>query len=1131
MSTSKKITSAALTLTTSVWMSGALLLVPVAQAQSVADLQAQIAALLAQIQQLQAQLNSAQGGVTTSYNFTRSLTVGSTGDDVRALQQFLNANGAQVAASGAGSPGNETTYFGSLTQAAVAKWQAANGVSPAVGYFGPITRAKIASMGGTTGGTTGGGTTVPAPASGLKVSLSANNPAAGSLIAGSARNSILAVNLTAGTASGVTVSDLKFTKVGVVADNNITGAYLVEGGKVIAQYQSLSNGVLTFSGLGLNVAAGQTRELWLQVDISSSVNAGNTVSFQVASADSVSSMDASGNSITETGVPVNGNTFTMTTVSNPSIASITVASSSIGTSVTAGTQNNLVGAFTFTGANSKTYLKNIKFTVIGSANKADIRNVKLMVNGTQVGQTLAAVASDGSAYFDLSASPATVNTGANNVQVYADVMGSPSFNFQFEILNAYDVYAVDSQYNTPVTAGSNVGTQVSIKQGSITVTQDSSTPTGNIAKGQSGVTLAKFDFYAAGEPVKVKFLSFQLAFTGGTGNTLDSYIKNVHLDDDAGGQVGSTISSLTTTLSCTDGTESAATTTATKCFGNSSSPINYTIPANTTRVLSLRGDVQSGADFSTVTASLVASTNNNLQGLTSSQTANSGSATGAALTLATSQLTTAKNTAFGAPTYAANSTNRKIGSYALTASSAEGVSISNVSVQVLFGASMQNLKVMVGSTQFGSTQASLSANGTFAFSGAPFTVPSGGTTYVDVYADLLSNASGTLTTATTLSSCTGSGATSYTSVTCTSTAGQNVAIAGQPAITISADSSNPSANQIVMGSTGNNLAAFLVTETSNADDVKVTDLRLTDSVSATSTSTGFQNLCLYNGASQLGCAGSAGVNGTSTTYTYTFHFASPVTITKSNSVVLTLKGDVASFSSSGAIDNEAHTFKFDTSGDPSNDTAAELVTVLGQTSNATATVATSSPNGNAQTLLRTKLTLTGTANGVTTGRAKSATDDIGLLNFAADSAGALKLQSITVTFSGSGPSTTNFFNATSTGNSSVATCTTCYVTLYDSANGRSYYAVASTTTSLSFDLNNYTISAGSSKSFTLRINSSQTGVMGAAQNGVSQTLSATISAAGNVIWTDAVSGGVTGLNVPATTIPITVNSVSYAAGS
>jgi peptidoglycan hydrolase-like protein with peptidoglycan-binding domain len=68
-----------------------------------------------------------------------------TGDDVLALQKLLNANGFTLAASGAGSPGNETTYFGALTRAALAKFQAANGISPAAGYYGPITRAYIAA--------------------------------------------------------------------------------------------------------------------------------------------------------------------------------------------------------------------------------------------------------------------------------------------------------------------------------------------------------------------------------------------------------------------------------------------------------------------------------------------------------------------------------------------------------------------------------------------------------------------------------------------------------------------------------------------------------------------------------------------------------------------------------------------------------------------------------------------------------------------------------------------------------------------------------------------------------------------------------------------------------------------------
>ena len=113
---------------------------------SPAALQAQIAALLVQVQALQARINAQGSSTGASCTFTRNLTLGSTGADVRCLQQFLNAKGYVIAASGAGSPGNETTYFGSLTKAALARFQAANGVSPAAGYFGPITRAAVNAM-------------------------------------------------------------------------------------------------------------------------------------------------------------------------------------------------------------------------------------------------------------------------------------------------------------------------------------------------------------------------------------------------------------------------------------------------------------------------------------------------------------------------------------------------------------------------------------------------------------------------------------------------------------------------------------------------------------------------------------------------------------------------------------------------------------------------------------------------------------------------------------------------------------------------------------------------------------------------------------------------------------------------
>jgi hypothetical protein len=76
-------------------------------------------------------------------HFQRDLKLGDKGVDVQALQIYLNFNGFELAASGAGSPGHETEYFGAKTVQALIAFQKAHQL-PATGYFGPATRAKVA---------------------------------------------------------------------------------------------------------------------------------------------------------------------------------------------------------------------------------------------------------------------------------------------------------------------------------------------------------------------------------------------------------------------------------------------------------------------------------------------------------------------------------------------------------------------------------------------------------------------------------------------------------------------------------------------------------------------------------------------------------------------------------------------------------------------------------------------------------------------------------------------------------------------------------------------------------------------------------------------------------------------------
>lgn len=83
---------------------------------------------------------SSFASAASAYTFNTNLKQGSIGADVKELQKFLNASGAQVAATGLGSKNQESINFGPATKAALIKFQKSNNIVPASGYFGPLTR-------------------------------------------------------------------------------------------------------------------------------------------------------------------------------------------------------------------------------------------------------------------------------------------------------------------------------------------------------------------------------------------------------------------------------------------------------------------------------------------------------------------------------------------------------------------------------------------------------------------------------------------------------------------------------------------------------------------------------------------------------------------------------------------------------------------------------------------------------------------------------------------------------------------------------------------------------------------------------------------------------------------------------
>jgi peptidoglycan hydrolase-like protein with peptidoglycan-binding domain len=72
----------------------------------------------------------------SSFTFSRDLSMGDTGPDVSVLQGFLISDGFLDISTSTG-------YFGPLTEAAVANWQASVEL-PDTGYFGPLSRAAMA---------------------------------------------------------------------------------------------------------------------------------------------------------------------------------------------------------------------------------------------------------------------------------------------------------------------------------------------------------------------------------------------------------------------------------------------------------------------------------------------------------------------------------------------------------------------------------------------------------------------------------------------------------------------------------------------------------------------------------------------------------------------------------------------------------------------------------------------------------------------------------------------------------------------------------------------------------------------------------------------------------------------------
>ena len=840
-------------------------------AVTTAELQAQINALMAQLQALQG--SSDTGGVPAAcvgLTFTRNLTVGSTGSDVKCLQALMNTSvSTQVAVSGAGSPGSETMYFGNLTLVAVKKYQAAQGWTPA-NQVGPLTRAKLnAWLGGSTPTPTPtpGPTPTPTPTgAGMTVSLASDNPAAGSVVgvtgSGSALNPMLKLTFWNGDNAEVSVTGLKLKRVGIAADASLTNTYLFDGATRLTDGAAVSETIVNFnSSVGLfKVPANGSKTISVLANIDGS--ASETVGFQVVEMASVTS---NASSVKGT-FPITGNLMT--------IAAGTLAGVEWNATTTPDTadvdpqdgytvfQNSVIVT------TRAVDLTRISFRKTGSTSNTDLQNFKLYVDGVQLGSTTQlAQNSNGDWYatFDLAGAPKRLETGTRVVKVLADIVGGATLTFTTSLWNVADVTVVDSQYNANVLSDlvsdafskRSSGVQT-INGGTVTFTKMTDSPSGDIIDASSNALLGKWEVKAAGEKVKIETLNIRIIFTDvtGTNDNATETFRNGALYAN-GVQIGST----TSTTSAAAGTQFSLGSSLIVVPG---SPVILTFRADVFDNSSANNDVDATDTFqATIVGS---STNNNATGQVSANTidAPASNVNANVLTNRVGGLTLSKYTAYTNQTAVVPLTAYKLGHFTLTANTTEAVNVSTIEVGLNYvSGNANNLYVKFG-TNTTSVKPTVAVANTWSVN---YSLPAGQTVDVMVYGDVNSTAVGEAVTGMYVAGTTANSAISVTQGTTPQVGGST--IAGQTitfssgVATTAVDGSTPLA-QAVAGNQSVVAGKFKLTAQNDSYTIK--EVRFTASPVTTSnaikaaTSAVISSVTVKDGSTVLGTQTYDGTN-------------------------------------------------------------------------------------------------------------------------------------------------------------------------------------------------------------------------------------------------------------------------------
>jgi len=770
-------------------------------------------------------------GIPAGFTFTTNLAQGSTGNDVKYLQILLNSD----TATSVGNAGSETSYFGSMTKAAVVKFQnkyanevlAPYGLAAGTGFFGSSSRAKANALLGagistgtlpagctsstgfstttgqscagtvtlpagctsssnyssTTGQPCGTGTTVVTGA--FTVGLASNNPVSGTFVQGQAIADLAHYTFSNGTATPVVVTSVTLDRIGISADSTLANVYLFDGTTRLTDAASVSTGKITFNATSgiFTVPANSTVTIIVKSDLAASSN-GQTIGVALSAVVSNGTLSST--------LPIAGNLHNIASATLATVAVSGVLPANTTTDPVAGVR---IWESTFTVGNRNVNFTKLALKQINSIDKADISNFQLLVDGTVV-STVASLDANGYVTFTFDK---VLTTGSRNVKVLADINGGSSRYVQMSLRNKADIEVKDSEYGVYVSATGLPATAgyLQVNSGVFTITTDNGSLPYTIANNSSNVLIGKWKFKASGEAVKVETLTAGITYTDADANNTNATLRN--------GKI------------MINGAQAGSTATLSDLAAGTAYTVNYTFQPGVETTVELYADIFDNDGTSaiesgdTITGKLITgSANGTRQVSLGTINVPTGEKTASALIVTTGSATLAATSNYGTQTTVLPQTAFKIGSWTMVGGTAEDINISNLSFDInsVTNATFtyEDLADMYIVYQVGSNTAVTSStkptptnvNNDFPVS---FTLPRTQTATITLYSSILAGGVTALDSARAVLTVTGTGAQSGAAAAFGGAVNGQTIVAANASLTVTRDASSPAAALLASNTT------------------------------------------------------------------------------------------------------------------------------------------------------------------------------------------------------------------------------------------------------------------------------------------------------------------------------------------